>query len=112
MRNSIITTALATLAMAATATPAAAETVSVEVDYADLDITTNGGMNALEERIEGAVRTICGSQPARRAYPNRPLATCMRYVGERVEPQLEALRHGPVGTVYIVSITFDEPTDG
>lgn len=56
----IIFAALAVSALATT--PAFArqmETVSKEVSYADLDITTTAGRDRLDRRLQAAARTVC-----------------------------------------------------
>jgi UrcA family protein len=63
--NPIRTLSLALIACSAFAAPvASASTISIPVSYGGLDLTTPAGIAALDARIEGAVRRICG-----RAYP-------------------------------------------
>lgn len=56
----LVFTALAALAFAAT--PAAAQeiTASVAVPFADLDLSTDAGVNALESRVSAAAKEVCG----------------------------------------------------
>jgi len=65
MRKSVVTV-LAALAFSAAATPAFAaeaadpiETVSIAVDYADLDINTPAGSATLDKRVEAAASAVC-----------------------------------------------------
>lgn len=53
------------LVFAALAGPAAAQTVSVDVDYGDLDLTSPQGQAALDKRIHAAAREICGANEQR-----------------------------------------------
>ena len=69
MKNSIWSkTIVAAAAFAITATGFAASasaqnriTKSVEISYADLDLTSADGQATLDGRIKGAVREVCGS---------------------------------------------------
>ncbi len=69
MKNSILSKSLfAAAAIAVTATGFSASasaqgriTKSVEVSYADLDLTSAEGQSTLDGRIKGAVRQVCGS---------------------------------------------------
>ena len=58
----ISTMAAATaLGLAVSAIPAAAaESVSVNVPYADLDLSTEEGMDVLRDRLDKAAREVCG----------------------------------------------------
>lgn len=64
MINAIKIALLPIAALALIAAPAAAETRSIEVSYAGLDLTSPAGVAAFDRRIAGAVRTICGSAGA------------------------------------------------
>ncbi len=55
--------ALGTLALSMTALPARAETHSIEVSHADLNLSTVEGRNALQSRVRSAARTVCGGRP-------------------------------------------------
>lgn len=52
--------ALAAAMVAAVATPAAAQTDSVTIGYGDLNLASQAGRAALDRRIDGAARTVCG----------------------------------------------------
>ena len=64
MRKSIITV-LAALS-ASIATPAAAETASVTVNFEDLDLTSPAGVATLDQRIAEAVEEVCNKTEPRR----------------------------------------------
>ena len=78
MRNLTITSALAALALAATAQPAAAETVSIAVPYGDLNLSTEAGMATLAGRIAAASRRICGEADVRSVHDGRDHQQCVR----------------------------------
>jgi UrcA family protein len=61
MRKSIVTVLAAAALAGGFATPAcaAAETVSVTVPYADLDVANPAGADALSQRIDSAVEKVC-----------------------------------------------------
>ncbi|MEH6758014.1 MAG: UrcA family protein [Parasphingorhabdus sp.] len=68
MKNSIWSNAIVAAALAVTATGFAASasaqnriSKSVEISYADLDLTSATGQATLDGRIKGAVRQVCGS---------------------------------------------------
>lgn len=73
MSNSILTKTIgtavaATLSFAGISASANAQDRiirSVEVQYADLDLTSEGGKEALQNRLRGAVRTVCGGYDSR-----------------------------------------------
>lgn len=56
------------IALAALATPALAveETVDLRVSYADLDVTTDAGRAALEDRVAAKLRKACSVDAATR----------------------------------------------
>ena len=60
MKNTAIALAIATTLAAGAITPAlAGESKSIEVSYADLDLTSDADRNELEQRIDRAARKIC-----------------------------------------------------
>lgn len=61
MIKAITTALLPIAALALAATPAVAETRSVEIRYAGIDLTAPAGVAELDRRIAGAVRQICGT---------------------------------------------------
>ena len=59
--------AAAVLAAAVNISPAFAKPIAPEVrtvSYADLDLSTAAGRNRLEQRINAAVREVCGAIPS------------------------------------------------
>ena len=63
MRYPAILAAAALGAAAVFAAPAAAETVDIK--YADLDLSTRAGQDKLERRIHNAARSACGMDEVR-----------------------------------------------
>lgn len=60
MNKLALAAALSTLSLALIAGPAsAADTISVVVPYADLDLTTDAGQAKLDARIDAAIDQIC-----------------------------------------------------
>lgn len=57
MRKSVLAIAAALCGLSAA--PAAAETVSVEIFYADLDLSSPAGIATLKQRIEAAADRVC-----------------------------------------------------
>lgn len=58
-KHAIIAAAFGFVAIAA---PAAAQS-SVAVEYSDLNLASEAGRATLENRLEGAVRDVCGAAP-------------------------------------------------
>jgi len=56
-----VATLAATMMTIAIAAPVRAETVSVPVSYADLDLATTAGKSALDHRINHAADVVCGA---------------------------------------------------
>jgi UrcA family protein len=52
--------ALAAAAAATLASPAVAQAESVTIGYGDLNLTSQAGRAALDQRIDGAARQLCG----------------------------------------------------
>ena len=76
------------LGLAVVAVPAAAKE-TVAVSYADLDLTKAAGRDALERRLDRAVRTVCGVSPTR--YLNRleGYKTCVAEARASYQSQVE-----------------------
>jgi UrcA family protein len=87
----IIVTTLAGLSLVAFAIPASAETRSVAVQYADLDLESSAGMVALESRIQAAVQKICGKAQVRNVHDGADQERCMRETQSRVSLELARL---------------------
>lgn len=54
------------------------ETRTMAVSYADLNLSTPAGVQALHQRIQSAARTLCGSQHDRQLHMRRSARTCYR----------------------------------
>ena len=83
----IVLSALA-LGSAVVAVPAAAQG-SVDVSYTDLDLTEPAARLALERRLNGAVRTICGS-PVRGIKKLMEYRTCRASAHASYKRQVKA----------------------
>ncbi len=59
-------------------TPAAAETVSIEVPYGDLNLSTAAGMTTLNGRISAAAKRICGRANLRDFADTADQSRCMQ----------------------------------
>ncbi len=70
---------LATLAAPAVAAPSVDETVTVRIDYGDVDVTSAEGRAALEARIDAKLRKACTIEGAARyTYGRAPVdSKCM-----------------------------------
>lgn len=97
--------AVSALAFAAMATPLAAKETSrnaVTLSYADLDLTSEAGANALLRRVDRAARQVCGITHAQRGLFQRQRRQCVaETVGETVAKidapvvtQMHATREG------------------
>jgi UrcA family protein len=91
MRKSIITSALTVFSLVAVSTPASAETQSISVQYADLDLSNQAGTTALEGRIEAAVKRICGRPQVRSVRDGADQQRCVRQTHESVRVELARL---------------------
>lgn len=91
MRKFIITSALTALSLVALSTPASAETRSVSVQYADLDLSSPAGMATLEGRIAAAARTICGRAEVRSVHDGADQQRCIRQTQASVSVELARL---------------------
>jgi UrcA family protein len=91
MRYPAILAAAALSAAMAFAVPAAAEdSASVEVKYADLDLSTSAGKAKLERRIDSAVRSACGMDQVRtgRLTPSTAARECYQQTKASVGQQV------------------------
>lgn len=91
MRKFVIVPALAALSLAAFATPASAETQSVSVTYADLDLDSPAGMAALESRIEAAAKKICGRTEVRNVHDGADQQRCVQQTQASVSVEIARL---------------------
>jgi UrcA family protein len=95
MRMFMITSSLTALSLVAVSTPASAETQSISVPYADLDLTNPAGVVTLEGRIAAAAKRICGRPDARRVHDGADHARCMRETQASVSVEIARLTGRP-----------------
>jgi UrcA family protein len=78
----------------------AAESQSVHVSYADLNLASNAGQYALRGRIDEAARTVCGIEDSRELALASAVNLCRNGAVEGARPAYEAAvaaaRHGTV----------------
>jgi UrcA family protein len=89
--HTIIVPALAAFSLAALSTPLAAQTTSVVVPIADLDLTTSAGKATLESRIEAAKARICGSVEVRQVRDGADRQRCLEETDASVRVELARL---------------------
>lgn len=82
------------IALAALATPALAseETVDVRVSYGDLDLTTDAGRIALEDRVAAHLRKACTIDAASRYTFGRPRKDAQCYADSMASAKVEVER--------------------
>lgn len=90
MRN-IIVPALAAFSLAIIATPAAAETASTTVQFADLDLSSPAGQAALEGRIKAATKRICGGIEVRDVRDGADHQRCVQQVNASARVEIARL---------------------
>lgn len=61
----------------ALAAPAAAELRSARVSYADLDLASETGQQALERRVKRAIRSVCGIRAGEPLFMHRQHRGCV-----------------------------------
>jgi UrcA family protein len=66
------------------------DSVSVEVSYAGLDLSSAAGAAAFRARIKQAINEICGWSDVRDQAGMRRLHACRSQLADRVEPRLVA----------------------
>ena len=91
MRKFIIVPALAALSLAFITTPASAETRSISVQYADLDLDSPAGLAALESRIQAAAQRICGRAQVRNVHDGADQQRCIRETQASVSVEIARL---------------------
>ncbi|GEM_PF-1858566 len=111
MRNTIITTALATFALAATSTSATAQdqVQTAFVEHADLNIASEQGMETLQNRVRAAVRKVCP-----RPETVRPISQQMDFLNCREEANADAQQQiGQLrrGSVEILAVRAPENSE-
>jgi UrcA family protein len=105
--HKIIVPALAALALAGLPTPAAAqtETVSVEVPYRDLDLSTASGVETLQLRITRAVARVCGPMEMRPFFKVETRNRCIRAANASADAQVARIISN--GTELALVVTGD-----
>jgi UrcA family protein len=103
--NKLITSTLVALSLGASTTPAFAETASVTVAYADLDLSAPGGIATLKGRIEAATKRICGSADIRNMHDVADQQRCMREVNNAADKQIASLKDG----ARLVALNLSSP---
>jgi UrcA family protein len=86
--NRIAIIAVAAAASFTAAVPAAANDTSVEVLYADLDTSSQAGVNALGKRVNAAVENACGRPDNRVIKATLAWKECRTAAREQVTEQL------------------------
>ena len=95
MRKFIVP-ALAAIATLGFATAAQAEDVEVRVDFADLDLSQEGDVNALRSRVLAEVTETCNEEVP--TFASRLLIrSCIRDAMEQADAQIEAQRSLAMG---------------
>jgi len=84
----IIVPALAAFSLGVVATPAAAETVTVAVPFADLDLSSVAGRATLEGRIAAAAEKICGKAEVRDVHDGVDQQRCAQATRTSVSVQI------------------------
>src|SRR6186713_43086 len=90
MRN-IIVPALAALSLAAFTTPVSAQTTSVTVPIADLDLSTEAGQATLESRIAAATGRICGQVEVRKVREGADKQRCLEETEASVRVEISRI---------------------
>jgi UrcA family protein len=86
--HKIIVPALAALSLATLPTPASAQTTSVTVPIADLDLSTEAGRATLESRIEAAKARICGTVEVRQVREGADRQRCLEETEASVRAEI------------------------
>ena len=86
-------TLVAALGLALPAVPAAAQSQSVDVPYADLNLATPEGQAQLDRRIDRAARQVCGADDVVTGsrLQNRKTMKCVKSAKEQIGSQIAAL---------------------
>jgi len=92
--NWLITSTVAALSLGTFATPALAESATVTIPYADLDLSSAKGMATLGGRIEAAAKRICGSADIRDMHDVSDQQRCMREAKDAAGKQVALLKGG------------------
>ena len=83
--------AVTAISLAGLSTPASAETRSIVVSYADLNLDSPTGVAALESRMQVAAKKICGRTDRRLIYDGVDQRRCMRSAQESIRVEIARL---------------------
>jgi UrcA family protein len=86
--HKIIVPALAALSLAVLPTSAPAQTTSVAVPIADLDLSTEAGRATLESRIAAAKARICGTVEVRKVREGADRQKCLEETEASVRAEI------------------------
>lgn len=91
MRKTYIS-AIAALAMIGAAAPVAAETVTIEVNFDDLDLTAEADVDELERRIDVAAREACYSTDSYSVFRQSADRACVEALRQEAALQIAQMR--------------------
>lgn len=97
MKTIATTAATLALAIAAFASPASAkvEQVSITVEFADLDLTSEAGLQQLESRLDGAINMACGRPDMKVRASIRAVRQCRADMGAKADIVLADIAERP-----------------
>ncbi|MEM7666675.1 MAG: UrcA family protein [Pseudomonadota bacterium] len=93
---STIKTCVAAGALAVLASPVAAEKVSIAVPYGDLNLSDDRGTAALENRLESAIRKVCGRDAFRSVDYMIKVRKCERNLRRKATKMVAEIATGRV----------------
>ena len=103
----LISTTLATLAIASVTTPAMANNEGIpteEVLIGDLDLSKASGQETMNKRIKSAARKVCQTRIAG-AQGRAIEARCVKFALENSKPQIErAIARADTGNIYQIAL--------
>lgn len=88
MKTFIIDVAIATTLVAVGVAPAVAQAQPVTIEYADLDISSDQGVQTLEQRVEAGIRKACERPSIREVRGMRDYQACVDSAREQAAEQL------------------------
>ena len=86
--HKIIVPALAALSLAVLPTAISAQTTSITVPVADLDLSTEAGKATLESRIQAATARICGTVEVRKVREGADQKRCLEETEASVRAEI------------------------
>lgn len=93
---STIKTCVAAGALAVLASPVAAEKVSIAVPYGDLNLSDESATATLENRLEGAIRKVCGRDVSRGVDYMIKVRKCERSLRRKAKKMVAEIATGRV----------------